>query len=1035
MHASNHRESPRAGAPQRQPQRGIALVTAMLILLLLLSLSLGFTLLVTSEQKSGGVDLDHSQAFYAAYGAMEQLNAAVGTIFNANYAPTGAQLNAQASGPTDVNGNVAPPAIPGVTFYDPITGTSGYEITFPTDAAGNPKATPSLITQGQYQGFQGLVTDYTITISAQTANYSLTTGTSGVAGTNRFGSEVRLRRSLQTVAIPVFQFGIFSQTDLSFFPGPNFNFGGVVATNGNLYLATGATLTLAAQTSAYGDVIRDQLSNGYTGSAYQGSYGGNISVTTSPGSGNFRNLAFTEGSINGGPSGGCPLVGPGTPNTGWTTISISNYNSNLRNGAFGCSRGTGAKNLQLPLVSSGATGIDLIKLPPPSEDTLNPQVYAQRYFTYPAGTTYAMLRIVITDTVGDMTAPRLPSMTTTSPIALTGGTQPVALSTTMTGRATYLPPFAMSQGGTAACTAGNLTTNCGDWFKAGWSRLGMGDGTTTCTPAPSGVGTCGPYIKIEYQDSGTGGWTDVTTQILQLGYVGRNISNGTGALNTVGLLAGQINTAGATPASGGVGCFEPQPDAVIRLQRVSDVPSNYAAGNKCGYASGTLFAKLGGGAPSGAAGLSTNANDYIPMVLFDPREGLTRDCWTGGDCPAATAINLAGVMNYVEIDMNNLARWFTGTIGTKGAAPSGTAGYLLYFSDRRGNQVDSQNGSNETGISCGTNSCKLGNFGFEDFVNPASATGAPNNTKDTGEDLHGGNETVPGGAAVSLNLETYGGRPAYSASNSSPYTLSNASPANSVMANGGSTAGGNAIRPTNGNTAAGTGTTLYGLPAGVTINEARVNAPLFFRRALKLTNAQTINLGNCPGSTTICGLTVTAENPIYVEGNYNAPGGNFAGTDTPSAILADAVTLLSLNWNDMNSLTSPYNDGGRRATTSFYRTAILAGKGISFPQPTTGSVYVDFGTDGGVHNFLRYIESWGGQTLNYSGSLVSFFYNQQAVGTFKDGAGTPAVYDPPSRGYNFDVNFLTPALLPPRTPTFRDINTLGFTQLIMPNQQ
>jgi hypothetical protein len=25
----------------------------------------------------------------------------------------------------------------------------------------------------------------------------------------------------------------------------------------------------------------------------------------------------------------------------------------------------------------------------------------------------------------------------------------------------------------------------------------------------------------------------------------------------------------------------------------------------------------------------------------------------------------------------------------------------------------------------------------------------------------------------------------------------------------------------------------------------------------------------------------------------------------------------------------------------------------------------DFGTDGGVHNFLRYLEEWGGQTSNY----------------------------------------------------------------------
>ena len=50
------------------------------------------------------------------------------------------------------------------------------------------------------------------------------------------GSEVNLTRTLQTVAIPVFQFGYFSENDLSFFAGPNFNFGGRVHTNSNALL-------------------------------------------------------------------------------------------------------------------------------------------------------------------------------------------------------------------------------------------------------------------------------------------------------------------------------------------------------------------------------------------------------------------------------------------------------------------------------------------------------------------------------------------------------------------------------------------------------------------------------------------------------------------------------------------------------------------------------------------------------------------------------------------------------------------------------
>ena len=44
------------------------------------------------------------------------------------------------------------------------------------------------------------------------------------------------------------------------------------------------------------------------------------------------------------------------------------------------------------------------------------------------------------------------------------------------------------------------------------------------------------------------------------------------------------------------------------------------------------------------------------------------------------------------------------------------------------------------------------------------------------------------------------------------------------------------------------------------------------------------------------------------------------------------------------------------------------------------------------------------------------------------------VYTAPERGYNFDVEFLDPALLPPETPMFRDVNTLTFRQLLRPTQ-
>jgi hypothetical protein len=138
---------------------------------------------------------------------------------------------------------------------------------------------------------------------------------------------------------------------------------------------------------------------------------------------------------------------------------------------------------------------------------------------------------------------------------------------------------------------------------------------------------------------------------------------------------------------------------------------------------------------------------------------------------------------------------------------------------------------------------------------------------------------------------------------------------------------------------------------------------------------------------------------------------------------------LSNAWNDNNSFVNPYNPGNRnRGTQTWYRLAIIGGKGISFPQPN--GTATDFGTDGGAHNFLRYLEN-GDQPVNYRGSIATFFYNRQAVGTFKCCA---TVYSAPGRNYTFDTDFLEPAKLPPNTPKFRDMNAVGFSQEMRPGR-
>ena len=410
---------------------------------------------------------------------------------------------------------------------------------------------------------------------------------------------------------------------------------------------------------------------------------------------------------------------------------------------------------------------------------------------------------------------------------------------------------------------------------------------------------------------------------------------------------------------------------------------------------------------------STTGTDYLPLALYDAREGARRDDASGvGALPL-----LAGVMHYVELDVNNLRAWLAAHPDTLDVT-----GYVVYFSDRRGNK--SLGGDNTaapraggdgvlyTSDDFGSDDLETGELGFEDIINPGSAQSVSNGWLDAGEDVNGNGV-----------LDVYGGVPRLYPTAGTAFRL----------------AGDTAWTPATGATGAWAEGATTWLTTAVSPNEARVNPPVFFRRALKVVNGGYAGSLRLPQNGTQ-GLTVAAENPLYLQGNYNGPNaggtdfGSTPGTDhVSSAMIADAVTLLSNSFNDIGTFMSPHSVGSyRNASTTWYRTAVISGKGLNFPKPTSNAQdHTDFGTDGGAHNFLRYIENWGGDTLNYRGSIVSFYLSRQAVGTYKC---CDVVYSPPSRGYRFDTDFLTPALLPPRTPMFRDINTLTFRQLLRPNQ-
>jgi len=994
---------------------GIALLTTLMLLFLMSSLLVGFAVLLLSNQQLAGANNDQVVAFYAAEAGMEKMTADLGALFSQTYSPNITEINALETTP------YGPPAstlFPGESVsYTTADGNIGYTIVpQDLDGNGNPAATPSNIKSGPYQGMTALATTYNLTVNARTST----------------GREVSLTRTTQTVGIPMFQFAIFCEVDCAFHAGSNYTVSGRVHGNGNLFLGSGATLTMEAKVDAYKDIIRAYMDNGAN---TQANWGGNVSITTTPSGGSYRNLAFTEGSYSGS---SCI--------SGWTTVSTgsspTDYGSNLINGKGSPSCGqysTGAQQLNLAVVTMGGgttQPIDLIRRPAPGESF---NVTAERYFAQ------SSLAIFLSDNPGDIM--NLPCMeTTTQPFDLSTLAQPVgnwpASTATLQGKMTTYgtTPLPVAASG-AAKTATAYNAADGYWLPYGY-------------PIVKG------YIKIIAQTNYAApctSWIDVTAEILGLGYVGRNINPQSGLAagtygaptSTVGEPLSGANLPGAQLAPPTT-CSDPHPNAIIRLERVRDNPSNWlnTVAGECGNGTGGYAALL----PS----------DFWNNTIFDPREGELRDTVPG--TPYNNLPTLNGTMHYIELDTGNLAKWFAGTIGSSGHktfdSTNSPNDFSVYISDRRGNYTNTQTWTG-TWPALSPQGHETGEYGWDDVVNSVSdpTNGCPNNSLDTGENL---DLLTPGQlftyGALAVNTTYIMDTPASAAGQETTlYNIATGSIQGTnttggyysngaygeygfypnLVTNGAILANPNCGTPSYASGAPGPG--IWPMMYAALSNSARENPPVFFRRSVKIVNGRQnlATLFNCPTSPSVfpCGLSIATENPVYLQGDFNAdyssPGtSGFSDASVGSSIAADAITILSNNWNDINSFAfSLYaNNGPRNPTTTYWRAAVIAGKSLSFPQFGTSS---DNGTDGGMHNFLREVENWGGTsaTVNYEGALVNLFYHRQATSIFKYGN---TVYTVPVRYTTFDTNFLNPSLLPPRTPMFREINTTGWTRVMAP---
>ncbi len=179
------------------------------------------------------------------------------------------------------------------------------------------------------------------------------------------------------------------------------------------------------------------------------------------------------------------------------------------------------------------------------------------------------------------------------------------------------------------------------------------------------------------------------------------------------------------------------------------------------------------------------------------------------------------------------------------------------------------------------------------------------------------------------------------------------------------------------------------------------------------------------------GLTLMSENPVYVQGNFNADGTTSTGPEKtgaskenvpPASIVADSLNVLSTSWNSADDdpggagAFSASTYGGRSgAATTEINAAILAGVNQS-NQSTDPNTFN--GTTGGLNNFPRFLENWSG-TFKYSGSMVGLWYGTQSSGQYRGAGTTDGVFSAPTRDWAFNTDFLDVNKLPRLTPIIR----------------
>ena len=461
--------------------RGFTLVASLLVLALLSGIAISLLFMVQGAGQVGGNDLETNRAYYGAESGMELLTANLAALYQQSQSPTPLQLTALTNNPPDST------MISSMNYQESITWTP--------DAFGNPASHISVIDPpSPNAGLTAEIIPLTLKVVA----------------TRPGGASVNMTRGVEVALIPVFQFGVFSDSDLSYFAGPNFNFQGRVHTNGNLFLAegNGNSLVLNDKVTAVDQIIRDRLANNfltnanYTGDVYvlKQSHGCDGTVPVAITNPNCTKFTVPLASW----SNGIPAAGAATATATWDNTSQTTFG-----GWIGNNTSLSVQPLTLPFVQGAANSngqIQIIRKAPLGELASSATGSSREY-------NKANVRILLASNQADL-HPERPGLLAED-IDLTAGgcvASPQRQGGPVTGAGTTRIAMAIC---------------CGSRGRGhGWAhRRGSLLAAANCRHPWNLIDG---WLRVEYQNA-AGAWVGVTTEWLQLGFArGRQSSDHAG---------------------------------------------------------------------------------------------------------------------------------------------------------------------------------------------------------------------------------------------------------------------------------------------------------------------------------------------------------------------------------------------------------------------------------------------------------------------------------------------------------------------------